>query len=125
MSIEPRSDLHPSQTRATEGVAGALTPAQIARRGFVLASLGFLAACASAKPTKSLASGSQAPRGDSLPAAPRRRGSLALGPDAHGVDIARLLATGHLAMAILVAPSAIPAVRVLPMLGMRPPAEVA
>lgn len=67
MSIEPRSDLHPSQNRATEGVAGALTPAQIARRGFVLASLGFLAACASAKPTKSLASGSQAPRGDSLP----------------------------------------------------------
>ncbi|MFM1822429.1 MAG: hypothetical protein RI967_695, partial [Planctomycetota bacterium] len=66
MSIEPRNQHDAREFRAghdaDRDAGGAPTPAQIARRGFVLASLGFLAACASSKPTKSLASG-----GDSHP----------------------------------------------------------
>jgi hypothetical protein len=50
---------------STEMTAGAPSPMQIARRGFVLTSLGFLAACATQSPARSLASASNGDAADS------------------------------------------------------------
>ena len=53
----PRADAHrdPRDHSAAEPVGELLTPSQIMRRGFVLASLGFLAACASGGATQAVA----------------------------------------------------------------------